>query len=84
MDLGILQETKPIKCIYTHESNVYNVVATKVLSAHIGSVTIFYRMADHFLVRAFQAYRANVFSFQLALGYRRWFIVGRYVAPDDA
>ena len=35
-------------------------------------------------MEALQTYRVKVVSFQLASGYRRWFIVRCYLAPDDA
>ena len=35
-------------------------------------------------MEALQTYGANVVSFQLAPGDRQWFIVGCYLAPDDA
>ena len=55
-----------------------------MLSAHSVGGGIFYRTADYFSVKAYQAHRANVVIFQLVLGDRRWFIVGCYVAPDNA
>ena len=75
MDLGIFQETKLTKRIYTRES---------APSAHSGGVTVFYRAAKHFYVEAIQTYGENVISFQLESVYRRWYIVGCYLAPDDA
>ena len=35
-------------------------------------------------MEAFQANGENVVRFQLASGDRRWYIVGYYLAPDDA
>ena len=72
MDLGIFQGTKITKFIYTRESSGYKVVATETPIAHSGVVAIFYRMKDHFSVEAFQTHRANVVSFQMTLGDRRW------------
>ena len=45
MDLGVLQETKHTKLIYTCESSGYKVVAMDTPSAHNGGVAIFYRTA---------------------------------------
>ena len=84
MNLGVLQETKLKKCIYTRDSSSYKVVATDAPITHSVGVAIFYRTADHFSVEAFQVHGANVISFQLASGDRQWFIVGCYVPPDDA
>ena len=57
---------------------------TAAPSAHSGAVAVFYRAVEHFSVEALQTYGANVVSFQLASGDRRWFIVGCYFAPDGA
>ena len=84
MDLGVFQETKLTKRIYTRESSGYKVVATEAPIAHSGGVSIFYRAAEHFSVEAIQTHRANVVRFQLAPGDRRWYIVGCYLAPDNA
>ena len=84
MNLGVLQETKLKKCIYTRDSSSYKVVATDAPITHSVGVAIFYRTADHFSVEVFQSHRANVVSFQLVSGDRWWFIMGCYMAPDDA
>ena len=60
------------------------VVATEALSAHSDGIDIFYRRAEHLLVKALQNYGANVVRFQMASSDRRWFIVGFYLAPDNA
>ena len=83
MDLGVFQETKITNSIYTHESSVYKVVAVEELSAHSGGIVIFYPSAEHLFVESFQYHGANVISFQLASGDRRWYIAGFYVAPDN-
>ena len=51
-------------------------VATEAPIAHSGGVAVFYRAAENFFVETFQIYGANVISFHLASGDRRWFIVG--------
>ena len=51
---------------------------------HIGGIDLFYRTTGHFSVEAFQAHGANVVRFQMASGDRRWYIVGCYLAPDNA
>ena len=84
MDLVVLQETNITKCIYTSESSSYKVVAMEAPSAHSGGVSIFYQTADHLSVEVFQVHGENVVSFQLALEYMWWFIVGCYVPPDNA
>ena len=84
MDLGILQETKLTKHIYACESSGYKVVATEAPSAHSGDVALFCQTKEHFSIEEFQYHRANVVSFHLASGDRRWYIVGFYLDPDDA
>ena len=79
MNLGVFQETKLKKLIYTRESSGYRVVAIELPSAHSGGVAIFYRVVELFSVEALQTYRANVVSFKLASGNMRWFIVGCYL-----
>ena len=84
MELGVFQETKVTKGIYMQESSGYRVVATEALSANSTSVAVLYRAAEHFSVEALQTYGVNVTSFQLASGDQRRFILGCYLAPDDA
>ena len=83
MDLGVFQETKLTKRIYTLDSSGYKVVATEAPKAHTSGVAVFYRAADHFYVESLQTYGANVVSFQLALGDRQWYIVGCYLDSDN-
>ena len=84
MDLGVFQETKLTKIIYTRESSSYRVVATEAPSIHSGGVTVFYRVVEHFSIGALQTYGENIVSFQLESVDRRWFIVWFYLAPDNA
>ena len=83
MDLGVFQETKVTKVMYTRESSGYMVVATEATSAHSSAGAVFYIAADHFSMEALQTYGANFFRFHLALGEMQWFIVGCYLAPDN-
>ena len=50
MDLGVFQETKLTKIIYTHKSSGYRVLATEVPSVHSGGVAVLYRAAENFSV----------------------------------
>ena len=84
MDLGVLHENTLIKRTYTSESSGYRVVATKAPSTHSSGVAVFYREVEHFSVEALQTYGANVIFFHMVSGDRRWFIVGCYLAPDEA
>ena len=42
MDLGVFQETKVTKGIYTREYSGHKVVASEALRAHRGGVAVFY------------------------------------------
>ena len=84
MDLGIFQETKCTDGIYTRELAGYRVVATDAPSRHCGEVALFYRMSPLFEVEAVREYGPNVLSFKVATGVQRWYIIGCYLAPDDA
>ena len=82
--MGFFQEDKVTKGICMRESIGYRVVATDALRAHSSSIAVLYRSVKHFSVEALQTYRANIVIFQLASGDRRWFIMGCYLAPDNA
>ena len=84
VDLGVFQETKVNKGIYTRELSGYQVVASEASSAHSGSVTVFFCAAEHFSVDGLSLHGINVVSFQMALGGQRWYIMGCYLAPDNA
>ena len=84
IDLGVSQETKCTDGIYTRESAGYCVVATDAPSRHRGGVALFYRPSSLFVVEAVREYGPNVLSFEVATGGRRWYIIGCYLAPDDA
>ena len=45
---------------------------------------MFYRKAEHFNPEALHLHRLNVFSFQMVLGRKRWYIVGCYTTPENA
>ena len=59
-------------------------VATEASSANSDSVAIIYRSEEHFSVEVLHTYGENIISFQLASGDRWWYIVGWYLAPEDA
>ena len=83
MDLGIFQKKKCTDGIYTRESVGYRVVVTDTPSEHRGGVALFYRPSPLFAVEAVREYGPNVMSFKLAMGARRWYIIGCYLAPKD-
>ena len=84
IDLGVFQETKCTDGIYTRASAGYRVVATEAPSRHRGGVALFYRTTAQFAVEKVREYGPNVLSFKVVTGRRRWYIIGCYIAPDDA
>ena len=84
MDLGVFQETKLTKHVCVHDSSCYKVLATEALIVHSGGLSLFYRTVEHLFFEEFQTHGANVVSIQLASGDRQWYIMGFYLAPDDA
>ena len=84
IDLGVFQETKCTYGIYTRESAGYRVVATDAPSRHRGRVALFYRPSTLFAVEAVREYGPNILSFEVAMGGRRWYIIGCYLAPNNA
>ena len=84
MDLGVSQETKSTKSIYTRDYSGYKVVLTLARSAHSGKIVVFYRAEEIFSVEHLHTYGENVVSFQMASGDRQWFIAGCYFAPDNS
>ena len=45
---------------------------------------MFYREGAGFAVEEMRQYGPNVISFKVVTGRRRWYIIGCYLAPDDA
>ena len=45
---------------------------------------MFYREGAGFAVEEVRQYGPNVLSVEVVSGRRRWYIVGCYIAPDDA
>ena len=84
MNLGVLQETKCTDGVYTRASAGYRVVATDAPSRHRGGLALFYKEGADFAVEEVRPYGPNVMSFEVVTGRRRWYIIGCYLAPDDA
>ena len=84
IDLGVSQEKKCTDGIYTRESAGYRVVVTDVPSRHRSGVAQFYRPSSLLAVEEVREYGPNVISFEGATGRRRWYIIGCYLAPEDA
>ena len=84
LDMGIMQETKITDGVYTRTSAGYRVVATDAPIRHSGGIAMFYRDGAGFAVEEVRPYGPNVISFEVVTGRRRWYIIGCYLAPDDA
>ena len=84
MDLGVMQETKCTDGVYTRTLARYRVVATDAPSWHRGGIALFYKEEADFAVEEVRPYGPNVISFEVLTGRRRWYIIGCYLAPDDA
>ena len=82
--MGVLQETKIMDRFYTCKSDGYSVVATDAPIQHRGGVAGFYQASPWFTVEAIQTVGPNVVSFQMVTGEWRWYIIGCYLAPDNA
>ena len=73
--------SEPINCTKVAG---YRVVATDAPSRHRGGIGLFYREGADFAVEEVRLYGPNVISFEVVTGRRRWYIIGCYIAPDDA
>ena len=51
VDCGVLQETNLTNGVYMRESSGFLVMAAAAPSAHRGGIAIFYRKADHFVIK---------------------------------
>ena len=47
-------------------------------------MALFYRPLPLFEVEAIREYGPNVLSFKVATGAQRWYIIGCYLAPENA
>ena len=70
--------------VYTRASAGYRVVATDAPSRHRGGIALFYKEGADFAVEEVRPYGPNVISFEVATVRRRWYIIGCYLAPDNA
>ena len=84
IDLSVFQETKCTNGVYTRASARYRVVATDAPSRHCGGIALFYREGADFAIEEVRPYGPNVIRFEVVTGRRRWYIIGCYLAPDDA
>ena len=83
MDLGIFQEKKLTKGVYTCSSDRYSGVATDAPIQHCGGVAVFYRLSPHYGVEAIQKSGPTVVVLHLTTREQRWYISGCYLAPEN-
>ena len=62
----------------------YIIIATDAPNRHRGGLALFYRNKPWFSVEAIQIFFHKVISFHLDTGWRKCYIVGLYLAPDNA
>ena len=70
--------------VYISGSARYSAVATDTLVGQRGGGAVLYQASPQFLVEAIQQFDPYVVNFHLGKGKWRWFILGCYLATDDA
>ena len=83
VNIGILQETKLTKGIYTRHYSNYSGIATDANSVSHGRVALVWRDNNRFKVKEVKKHGPNVLTFQLVTGWDHFFIVGAYIPPSD-
>ena len=70
--------------VYTRALAGYRVVTTDAPSRHPGGIALFYKEGADFAIEEVRPYGPNFISFDVVIGRRQWYIIGCYLAPDDA
>ena len=83
LDMAVLQDTKCIYGIYTHELSGYSVVSMGAFIRHCDRVAVFYCVSLRFSIKAVQQFGTNVVRFHFVKGEQKWYIIGCYFSPDD-
>ena len=83
VSIGILQETKLTKGIYTRLYGKYSVIATDANSVFCGGVAFFWRDNNLFEVEEVTKHGPNVITFWLVTGRDQFSIMGSYIPPSD-
>ena len=78
----ILQETKLTNSIHMRYSAGYLVWATEVEICHHGGIAVVWQEEAVWQVKGMPNFGPNVVNLLLALGSRRWYVVGAYVPPN--
>ena len=84
LDVGVFQETKLTDRVYTRRSAGYRIVTMDAPIRHRAGVAVFCRPSPQYVLKAIQQFGPNVVVFQMDIGERRWYIIGCYLAADDA
>ena len=84
LDLVVLEDTKFIYCVYTHELAGYSVVSMGALIRHCGGVEVFHHVPPRFSVKALQQFGTNVVRFHIVKGEQQWYIIGCKLFLNDA
>ena len=84
LDLGVLQDTNITYRLHIRDSEGYHALAADILSRHHGGVDILYRDVTHFQVKVYHPHGTNVAILQMVYDGRLWFVLGCYLAQDNA
>ena len=84
LDLVVLQDTKFIYGVYTHELAGYSVVSMGALIRHCGGEAVFYRVPSRFAVKALQQFGTNIVRLHMVKGEHQWYIIECYLSPHGA
>jgi hypothetical protein len=81
--IGILIEMKVTNNRYSKSLSGYRVLVSKAASPHQGGIGLIWR-EDHdgFEVKALQPLTPNLMTFQLVMGYERYYIAGIFLPPQ--
>ena len=70
--------------VHTQESSGYCILSTNALIQYQGRVVFLYPLLECFQVGSHQFHSPNVDSWQMVSRGKRWFVMGFYLAPNDA
>ena len=83
LDWCLLTETKLTDGIYPRACKGYRVAASADGRSNQGGVALVYKENEFYQVESIHHWGANVISFAVVSGVRRWHMVGAYVPPSD-
>ena len=53
------------------------------MSWYQGSTAVMWRQEEVWQIKGMTKYGPNVVSFMLTMGWKRWYVVGEYIPPND-